>query len=1113
MLRIGQVFTIFILLLLPGLLQAQTNTEVFGQNRVQYRQYNWKYFDTKHFRVYHYDRTGIPLARYVCEQAERDIPELEQRLGGKFPERFNIMLYNNYDEYRQTNIGLKFESQLQDVSAGTFDLVGDKLLVYFSGIHTDLRRQIRLGIVRVMMQKMIFGQDARSIAKNAINQSLPRWTTEGYVAYVVDGWDQKSESEWKNVLDAQPKAGFYKLGEEYPELAGKAFWKYVADRYGEERIAEALRTMQDKSNINKGIKEALAMKIKPAYDSCIAYYKEAFAKDALVQETPDTATGLIKIRLPRDGRMIRNMRISPKGRDIVYCEFKEGEYNIYIQKTGNQQARSLILSTGRTDYNELTPDANYPLLAWSNNGYKIAILYKSGRNTRLRIYNSLKAKIENYTIPPNRFDRVLGMTFNETDEKLIFSAIKKSQTDLYLFTLKRSKMENITNDIWDDVQPWTVSGGGRKGILFLSNRPQSNLHVPAAVNELPSGPMNLYFYDTKTESPVLMKCSDNKNGNITQPIQYGDYNFAYLLDSNGIQNKYVVVFGRDVNNMDSAISVPVTNYSRSILSHQYNLASNQVADVLQIGDEYRVFFSPMKVPGVNTEPKVLQKTTLSATHNYTPAPKAIIRQKDMITIDDQPVKTPPIVNGGNVYQSEFGGDSSAVITQPATPVIDPLEPAVAAARTDTTLLDPTVTDSTYLKLKSYPYRLSFKPDFLSLRLDNTLLFTKYQSAAFNGNQYSNPPIGGLLTVSLNDALENHRFTGGIRIPTSLTSGMTWFLQYQNSTRRADWSITYVRNTQRQDYDVRFYGQDSLGRFYFDHPMTGKVSTDLFQGSVAVPLDRIRRVGFNLGLRHDALNFLAEDTLDLVYAKPVHNYWLMSRLEYVFDNSRAPIQNIRFGFRYKVFAEYLYGLSKSNKGGMYNIGTDFRYYKKLFRNSIFALRIAGAHSAGEQSILYLLGGVDNQIGAPVNAQPASSDQTYGFQTQATNLRGYKQNARSGNTYAVGNFEVRVPILNTLLQRPVSSSLLRSLQLIGFLDAGSAWDGLLPNTKSKQIDPFWNPNGTVVTNLDYTGNTGFAMGYGAGLRASLFSYFLRLDAAWNIDGTQTKPIWYFSIGTDF
>src|SRR5690606_27028609 len=109
---------------------AQTNVETYGQNRIQHRTFKWKYFDTKHFRIYHYDRSGIDLARYVAEQVENDINVIEKKLGGQFPARFNIVLYNSFDEYKQTNIGRKFDSQLQDIPAGTVDIVGDKLVVY-----------------------------------------------------------------------------------------------------------------------------------------------------------------------------------------------------------------------------------------------------------------------------------------------------------------------------------------------------------------------------------------------------------------------------------------------------------------------------------------------------------------------------------------------------------------------------------------------------------------------------------------------------------------------------------------------------------------------------------------------------------------------------------------------------------------------------------------------------------------------------------------------------------------------------------------------------------------------------------------------------------------------
>ena len=148
-------------------LSAQSYLETFGQNRIQYRKFAWKYFDTKHFRVYHYDRAGRQLGRYVAEEAENDISLIEKKLGGQFPKRFNIILYNSYDEYRQTNVGLKDDAQgIGNSKAGTVNLVGDKLVVYFTGEHNDLQHQIRTGMARVVMERMIFGENFKKMVNH-----------------------------------------------------------------------------------------------------------------------------------------------------------------------------------------------------------------------------------------------------------------------------------------------------------------------------------------------------------------------------------------------------------------------------------------------------------------------------------------------------------------------------------------------------------------------------------------------------------------------------------------------------------------------------------------------------------------------------------------------------------------------------------------------------------------------------------------------------------------------------------------------------------------------------------------------------------------------------------
>lgn len=1085
--------------------QAQAYLETYGQNRIQYRKFDWKYFDTKHFRVYHYDAAGRQLARFISEQAEQDIAVVEKRLGGQFPRRFNIILYNNYDEFRQTNVGRKYDDQLQNVPAGTVDLVGDRLVVYFTGQHADLRRQLRSGMSRVVMERMLFGESFREMVKNAVLLNLPQWTTDGFISYLVDGWDAKADNEWRNLLIAYPQKGFYDLGEEHPEIAGKAFWKYIAMKYGDNYMKNLLYTMENKSSLNQAIKMTMGMNVKKAYDSCIAFYKEIYLADEAGRVKPDSASALIDIKIPSGNGVIKNVRVSPKGRDVAYVEWKEGEYRVYLRRTDEQQTRFLILEGGQKDYNEINPDPDYPMMAWSNNGYKLAVLYKSGTRTRIRIYNSLKAKIENYVIPSNRFDRALGISFAENDDKLIFSAIRRSQSDLYEFTIRGSRMKNITNDAWDDLQPWFVSGGSKRGILFLSNRPQASTNVPIGVNELPVGPMNVFFYDTKTQSTTLLRCSDFKTGNVTQPIQYGSDNFAFLYDGNGIQNKYVTIFGRDAHNMDSAYSVPVSNYTSSVLSHQYNPSSNQVADVIQDGDGLKVYFKPLELPGVNVQPAVLHPTTLTATDKQTNMQNGFRNIHKLTTQPDPEEES--LLKSGNAFQTEFADSGEAPRTrrrheqQKAKEEQQALEAAAAAA--------PAGADSSYIKMRPQKYRTGYKPDFFTVRLDNSILFTRYQSYSTNGGSFSNPSLGGLFTVSLNDVMENHRFTGGFRLPINL-SGLAYFLQYENTTRRVDWNLLFLRT--ENNYTYQFGVTDPRTGYPYETP--GKVTSSMLQGGASYPLDRIRSIRMNLGLRQDLLDYKAQDTIGLSFLPREKQYYMMSRVEYVFDNSFSSMLNIREGFRYKFFGEYMYQLN-DNGTGLYNVGTDFRYYKKIYRNFIFAARAAAAHSAGKKKILYSLGGVDNWIN-PKNAQTAGpSANDYAFQALATNLRGYEQNARNGNTYAVFNGEFRLPVLNTFMHRPIQSTVLRYLQACAFVDIGSAWNGLLPNADASMYNYSVGPDKqapNVMVNFQIPANTGLAMGYGAGLRTMLLSYFMRLDAAWNIDGRK-KPIWYFSIGTDF
>src|SRR5687767_15364171 len=85
--------------------QAQVNNVEFGKNRVQYQKFNWKYYQTDNFNTY-FSQDGLELGKYVAQVAESELPGLEEFIEYGTQRRINLVIYNNFDELQQSNIGL-----------------------------------------------------------------------------------------------------------------------------------------------------------------------------------------------------------------------------------------------------------------------------------------------------------------------------------------------------------------------------------------------------------------------------------------------------------------------------------------------------------------------------------------------------------------------------------------------------------------------------------------------------------------------------------------------------------------------------------------------------------------------------------------------------------------------------------------------------------------------------------------------------------------------------------------------------------------------------------------------------------------------------------------------
>ncbi|HMO37834.1 MAG TPA: hypothetical protein PKC76_08665 [Saprospiraceae bacterium] len=416
-----------------------------------------------------------------------------------------------------------------------------------------------------------------------------------------------------------------------------------------------------------------------------------------------------------------------------------------------------------------------------------------------------------------------------------------------------------------------------------------------------------------------------------------------------------------------------------------------------------------------------------------------------------------------------------------------------------------------------PYRLQFRTDYVTTQLDNSLLFEGLESFAANVDGFNYPPPGMLMKANFKDLFEDYEFEGGVRIPTTF-NGTEYFLVFKDKKKRLDKSYAvYRRNTR--------FTEDS-GAFV---PFRREVNILLGQAMLRYPIDIYRSVRMTGTVRRDRNTQLA------TFADTLRNYEPFNiptrsdervglKLEYVFDNTYDVALNIKNGMRYKVFVEAVkrFDLNLRNgvnldfaQGAMGIIGFDARHYQRIGKYGVFATRLAGATSFGSEKMLYFLGGVDNWLfaaqedGVPIPA--AGSD--IAFQTLATNMRGFGINIRNGNSYVVGNAELRLPVFRMISNR-IKSPFFRNFQVVGFFDVGTAWTGNDPFREDSPLNTQEISNGNDITiRVNYFRDP-IVAGYGGGVRSTLFGYFVRVDYAWGIETRQVQdPRLYISLGMDF
>ena len=101
----------------------------------------------------------------------------------------------------------------------------------------------------------LFGDDLGEFAANQALLDLPKWLTDGYIEYAAENWSPALDDDLRSVMLAGKYNNFYQFAFEKPDLAGHAFWKYIADKYGKTKITYFLYLTRIYRNLNNASKK------------------------------------------------------------------------------------------------------------------------------------------------------------------------------------------------------------------------------------------------------------------------------------------------------------------------------------------------------------------------------------------------------------------------------------------------------------------------------------------------------------------------------------------------------------------------------------------------------------------------------------------------------------------------------------------------------------------------------------------------------------------------------------------------------------------------------------------------------------------------------------------
>jgi len=524
---------IFVLIfILPAMIFSQFYAYYYGKNKVVTRSFDWKYFDTPNFRIYHYT-DDMKLLKKIAVTAENGYDKMSKYLNVEVEKRIPLVFYRTHIDFEQTNI---FPGFLPPGVEAFAEPLTNRMVLHGDSSTEDLMRTLIHELGHVFEYQVLYKKNSRSLFRF---RPPPLWIMEGFSEFITRDWDPFSlltvrDAVLNDTFPALSNSGELMIGNRAgrtPYDFGHIIYEFIEEKYGVRGVRNLLFSYR--GSIYGGGRNIFRQfgTTKNEFNFELRKYVKNRFKDFISRESAQDYNYIIGPNFPFAYSF--SHQISPGGElaATLTANFKNRKIDIILisMKDGR---KIKTLTPGFTSKHDgisvLFNPEDGSSFTWDKEGDRIAFFARKEYTSYIVIIDVLRSKVVKMVKLKNIMEPS-SPDFSKDGESIYFAGVYGSKSFMYRHNLSTGKTDRISRGFLY-IKSLNLSPDNKRVVFSASDGKYSHIYI---------GNIN--------NPEMAMKITSGNTNNITPTFSSDGKKIYFSSDEKGAYNLYSTDIEKKVN--------------------------------------------------------------------------------------------------------------------------------------------------------------------------------------------------------------------------------------------------------------------------------------------------------------------------------------------------------------------------------------------------------------------------------------------------------------------------------------------------------------------------------------------------------------------------------------